>query len=342
MKTLFRREPEAAPEPPPDPRPVPILDEATTAPCRCCGVAVHLSPDTPTESREFKATHPVTGALREHGGWTQTFARCAACWDVAAAAESIVAAHPALVRRLGPAVAGPTVEAALVSLAVLGQPLPVDPSAAEVARLLRHLSGPGAGVMWRERASLALGHALPYPYAHLEDEDRATLRRAYAAVLADRLADGAPPVRVVPPPLALGRDEQPVGTGCLLCGVGSVAVDRRDTAARPWAVRSAYADQIGARRSTRLRGHTCPACTEAVERDGALGPSAVERALYVHLDLAHLNHAPWLSGPLAWGALTADARRRGEPDPQPNGTPWAHLGDLAALRERIVSEPGVG
>lgn len=343
---LFRRqENEPTPEAP-DPTPVPILDEALTAPCRICGVGVSLTPDTDTEEKDFHGTHPLTGTILRRA-WTQNFARCETCAVHYAHAAAFLHAHPVLPRKLGLAVALVRVEAALVALAVLGKPTP-DParlSPAEAGRLLRFLAPIGAGIEWITRADLALGHAMPFPHAYLADEDLANLRSAYGKLLADRISGGASPIRLTPPPVdsrALLRDVQPIGGGCLMCGVGAVTADTA-TADEVWSLRPACSPgMLGGRPSpARVCGYTCPDCTEALDREGVMGPSAMDRALLTALGINTWTDHTMLRGLTGWGGLVADTRRRELPDPPPNQEPWAHLGDLSELHKRLTRALGV-
>jgi hypothetical protein len=76
----------------------------------------------------------------------------------------------------------------------------------------------------------------PHRFAHLKLGERQTLRQAYAALLAERVARNAPPIKVPPPAVAdvhagsgslvLIRD------GCLFCGVGYQSVTAAEVAER--------------------------------------------------------------------------------------------------------------
>lgn len=346
------------PEAPADNRPRPLA--ADTAPCRTCGVAVPLALGTPTEHLDLiPAAHryPDGSAPTNARVIRQEFTRCSDCARHRALAAAIVDAHPALAARLGGLVAVDQMESALVALAVLGRPHP-DPATltpVELGRMLRFLTPEGAGVSWMARADVAPGYALPVPFAHVEPADRTRLTVAWGALLSDRRHADAPPVRLAPPALTradLPSGVTPVNGGCLLCGVGAVEMSsqavsraggRAAAAADVWTLRPVCDTRaLGGRGPQRLRGYTCPACTEAVNRAGALGPSAVDRAVVEVLGLGlHWGDDRAMGRVPGWGALVSVALRRGHPTPAPNGTPWAHLGDLDSLRDGLAQELGL-
>ena len=72
-----------------------------------------------------------------------------------------------------------------------------------------------------------------------------------------------------------------------------------------------------------------------------MGPSARERALLdlvrgiegdAKADRLREGFETWVSPPpsFGWGAMAYVARRDGRPEPEPNTTPWAHLGRVLA------------
>ena len=109
---------------------------------------------------------------------------------------------------------------------------------------------------------------------------RAALRTGYAALLRERVARNAPPVRISPPPITVTR----VGTvraesGCLLCGVGSVLVDAAEVARAGgrlpaarllWTARRTSVTSLGTQGAEMVSGHLCPTCDESVEHAGGL------------------------------------------------------------------------
>ena len=64
---------------------------------------------------------------------------------------------------------------------------------------------------------------------------------------------------------------------------------------------------------------------------GALGPTAMERALLDHLGVGRTLSVTDLVGLVAWCAV----RRPAGSQPTPNATPWAHLGSLAHLVDEL-------
>ena len=127
----------------------------------------------------------------------------------------------------------------------------------------------------------------PFPFAHVRRGLRLRLRDGYAKVLRDRVASTAPPVRLSPPPIDDVPGSVRVEGGCLMCGVATVTVptarvarlgDNHAAAGDVWRATSIT---VGA---DRLSGHLCPACAAAMDAVGAIGPTAVERALLAHLD----------------------------------------------------------
>jgi hypothetical protein len=160
-------------------------------------------------------------------------------------------------------------------------------------------------------------------------------------------------VRLTPPALTrrdLAAGVDPVNGGCLLCGIGAVEVTSQQVSRAggvavatmdAWTLRAACdLTQLGGRKRglTRLRGYTCPTCSEAVEWAGSVGPSAIERSLVVTLGLGlHWTGDRTLTRTPAWGALVAGAQRIGLPTLIPNDQPWQHLGDLSALRDRLAA-----
>lgn len=165
----------------------------------------------------------------------------------------------------------------------------------------------------------------------------ASLRRCgegYGALLAERVQ--------VPHPTRPPGDGP---RGCLLCGVAAVLALPRE-ARDAWRPVSASASALGAASGSRLHGHLCPACSTAVDAAGALGPTALEGALFAHLAPdAAARLGPYSTvevvGVRGWGAFVADAHRAGRPTPAPNATPWAHAGDLAALTAALCRAAGV-
>lgn len=269
-------------------------------------------------------------------------------------------------RRLyGPRDAARLLTDARVVLAAAGTSLPAlgeNPRAALTLEVV-HLHWAARGLRFRDRLSPTLaigaqqarmvvepGTAAVRPWSHLDDADLATVRAAVAQLLRSRVALASPSAALTPPlssdDLAIRRT-LPVGTGCLFCGLGAVTMSAveveqrggREAAARSlWTLRRVNPAALGGKRGpSPLIGFLCPACESAAVKVGsANSPSAMEQALATFLGVVRRaldGEDRWVDGLQGWGALAADAVRRGRPVPSPNATPWAHLRqeDLDAL-----------
>ncbi len=329
--------------------PTPIAHDPATLPpgmlaCPGCGigtpapsdpaevVTVHRAADTPAQRRDAAPTRLV---------------RCLECCSVRARAAALLDAHPCILARLG-SIAAEHAEAALGALVVLALALP-DPETAteaEVSALLNRLAVPGSVTRWQSRRP-APGQSQASAWAHVTEDDRASLRAAYAAMLRDRLARHAPPEGITPPPLdPFDRGGALALTGaCLLCGVGSVVVPaawlnrpggREAVALDVWLPLLTSPGSLGGMAGPEsVAGYACASCAVALADAGGVGPRARERALLDHLRAEGRTEAadqlraafsgdfpPRLPG---WGALAYAAHRRSVPAPPANREPWAHL-----------------
>ena len=227
--------------------------------------------------------------------------------------------------------------------------------AAVLAVEIVHLSHSIRGLRWRDRlsppASLVAdpiqlvepGTANAHPWAHLDDGDRARLRRGVIKMLGERVALQAPDVAIVPPTVPdehAGHRGTLVPAGCLYCGIGArtmtaLSVARcggADAAARSvWTLRQVSPASLGARRGgpTRLLGWLCPACERSAASEGSANSAgALEGALSAFLGVSRRTMAGdemWVTGLQGWGGLVANALRRGRPTPPPNAESWGHL-----------------
>ena len=201
----------------------------------------------------------------------------------------------------------------------------------------------------------------PRPFAHLMIGQRQTLRTAYAALLKERVARNAPAVPIPPPRVTGDRGGAspviPIEGGCMFCGVGhqtvaAVVVARaasRDQVARDlWTPKRAETAQLGGLRSPQsLSGHLCKSCLSALEHAGAIGPTALERAVVTELAPSGVDKLGWgqlrVDGLIGWSVLVARARQpptQPKPEPKPNERPWEHLGDLAGLSKQLGAALG--
>lgn len=195
--------------------------------------------------------------------------------------------------------------------------------------MLRLTGTGGLALAWRTHAPATAGEVAPYRFAYLPESRMAAVRSAYGGYLHERAMRSAPDVKLAPP----------AGRGCLLCGVGTVAVPAASVArmgrvamlAATWRSLSTTVTELGRTSPDRANGHLCPMCAEAFESVGAVGPGLLARALVAHLrstgaeqvakavEYADTDDRIRLVG---WGALIGD--------PPPNERPWEHL-DLSGL-----------
>ncbi|MGJ3507951.1 hypothetical protein [Enemella sp. A6] len=323
---------------------------ATTSaiPCGVCGVGV-IEPTQTTERKvpapnsAFELTrpvdHPVAPVRFVHTG---TFATCAECSARHKVAEEIVHRHPVLINQLGN-VAVKAVAGALDALAAAGHPdayqQHVD-TPGSVIQLIRRFEPVRQAVRFDSRdadadAVTASTTQTPTPrgsataWEHLktgeEADTRTTLRKAYAGLLDRAVARSRPAARIAPPD----------GGGCLFCGIGAVemaAVTVSDLGgvaevrSKVWRSVSAPPLLIGGRvTAPKIKGHTCPECSKALDSAGAMGHGAMQRSFVKAMqkagradDLPALVASGYqdLEGLVAW-AVSGNRK--------PNRKPWAHL-----------------
>lgn len=250
------------------------------------------------------------------------------------------------------------VASSLSVLAALGARVPGPRQNRDVlALLVRRLAPLGTSLGWGARfaphraADARPGTANPRPWAHVAGEGRDVLRRAHIHFVADKMSLDAPAVRLSPPPFASpsssGRSLS-VPSACIFCGIGVVELPaatvarlggRAEAAQRVWQLRTSVSPHsLGGRRSPNgIAGYSCPPCSEAVQHVGALGVGAMERSVLVALDLVGRwnENADALEGLIGFGALYSNAVTLGKPLPSPGSTPWAHMGDLDQLRDKL-------
>lgn len=339
--------------------------------CLACGIAVpHAVEDRASAANVIRVEVEALNPARMRGRYPRTtdvlFTRCETCAALHERAKAIVAAHPRMSARQGsPSVAVHRVEAALCALSVLLRPLPPpDLSDAELASLLFHLPGPGTWARWLVRFTPILAEGAlpatctPQPWAHVAAEVRQACLTGLAATLAERVARNAPPVALPPPSMDPDhgpRDTLCVPGGCLMCGVGAEALPalavlraggRAQAALDVWTRRVVTVNSLGGSRSLMsVVGHLCRGCASAADRVGAMGPSALQLALVHHLgaDLAARIQPgdQLLRGLRGWGALVAEAHRRGMQPPLPSPKRWAHVAAPDELAAGLRTELGV-
>lgn len=340
------------------------LDDLACADCGCV-VPGPLNPSTVTHAN-VEASRLPNSALSSAFVPDEPMTVCPACEGRRALAERL--ASDLLSGGLsvggfhyGRDHAAAMTASALAGLAVIGSPLP-DPdrtTRAVLVVLLRGLVPHCAAMGWSARFSPVRDHdarpgtANPRPWAHVRESKRSALRSAYAEVLAARLSLSMPPEAISPPPLSHDdfgsalRRPVPLPGACLMCGIGTqtlaaleiVRAGGRERVARDvWTVR-----RVRSLGGSSVVGHLCRACEDAVEAEGAWGPSAMERSLVAYLDKSSNWRSSadggWtvIDGLVGWGVLAERARRSGCPLPAANRTRWAHLAGLDALSREIAA-----
>lgn len=296
--------------------------------CAFCGVATTLTPESPELPVDALSIagqpHLVT---RPAAQLRTTFTVCTACTRRHAAVAAVLATLPKVVARLGPAGAEHRLQCASDALAAVGVDAPAS-TGPEVLALIHHLAVDGALARFCARFAPVMtakpGSANETPWGHLDDEDRAAMRAAYGAVLAERMARSQPPVALPPP--------RPGPRACLMCGVGSVTVPAdvvvrlggaREAANALWSPVETARTSLGGRGGLeRVSGNLCRPCFSAAESEGAIGISALERALISHLRAtgrereASMLRQGTILGLKGWAII-------GSP---PNLVPWEHVG----------------
>lgn len=269
---------------------------------------------------------------RKAGGWNGVrvvpgepvaLSRCSSCSGRPAVASRLLAGLGSY-RRDGLILHGPALRehlvAALCGLEAAGGTTasPDDPrELLSVFEAVPEGLAAARSARWASVASDHPGRCAPGPWAHVPEETRAALRAVSGRLMAVRVAAGAPPVELAPPS----------GGGCAMCGLASVRVSAAEVA------RLGGAE--AARASAWSAGSLCRPCADAVERAGAMGPTAIERA--------------YLASGYARGAGGVTALRRrieaGELTVRPwsasgaaaSSTPWAHMAAEVARLDAMAT-----
>lgn len=185
------------------------------------------------------------------------------------------------------------------------------------------------------------------PWSHLRDEDRAILRKAYSAALADHVAVlGDGDVSIPPPAPSLPRSGRGilVPDGCMMCGRAEVRLTASEVAASgglaaarvgAWRPFTASSTAMGGPGSPDpLVGSVCAPCAAAVESVGSHGSTSMTRAWKTYLRSvgrgAEVGGRDWVeddlvTGVVGWAGLVHRAERLRRPRPRPNSEPWAHI-----------------
>ncbi|MGO4957916.1 hypothetical protein ACTQ49_11735 [Luteococcus sp. Sow4_B9] len=308
--------------------------------CRSCGQAAGTTlAETVQLPGTVLADHYYQGPSLGLGVCT----RCAVLED---RARDLVRQHPAASAAFGPGGVLPRALAVVAAHEILGRPLPAATiDDAEFSTLIRLF---GWVSVWRWVAALdrgKMGQCAAEPWSHVPAKARSTLRERFATLVAERHAATLPPERIAPPAPtaeAVRRAEMggavgahAVPGGCLMCGRAALELaalqvlqegGAREAAAKHW-----HPLALG-----RTVGHVCDACHQAVQLDGAVGPSATELALVQACRLG----SRYPVGEVALEGITpwAELADRGA---APNLEPWAHLGSLAELTSALADSLGI-
>lgn len=264
---------------------------------------------------------------RKAGGWNGVrvvpgepvaLSRCSSCSGRPAVASRLLAGLGSY-RRDGLILHGPALRehlvAALCGLEAAGGTTasPDDPrELLSVFEVVPEGLAAARGARWSSLASDHPGRCAPGPWAHVPEETRAALRAVSGRLMAVRVAAGAPPVELAPPS----------GGGCAMCGLASISMSAAEVA------RLGGAE---AARASVWTGGRCRPCNDAVERAGAMGPTAIERA--------------YLSSGYARGAALRRRIEAGElivrpwsgSGAAPSSEPWAHMAAEVARLDTMAT-----
>lgn len=306
-------------------------------PCAECGQATAYPEHKAALIKVPQFGQKASGKIGAHFGYV-LLSRCPDCADRRQLALKIAAAHPKASAQLGNVVTD-AIEHVLVAFTILGKPLPTpEISDAELGSLIRTMSTAGRAATWQFVAAERSGLCAPKPFAHVRQDVRTTLTRAYMDRVAEQIRMRRPPVQVAPPRATGGGLK--VQDGCLMCGIDRVPVNAlrvhrlggpAAAAQDVWrSVEGIAPTNIGGPgMPERVSGSVCPDCAAAVSSAGGIGASAMEIALAKRLAAmgdertAQVIRAGELRV-IGWGALVVEARQHGRPDPAPNTRPWSH------------------
>lgn len=300
--------------------------------CAVCGQAVD-----PDDSGEMSIV-PLIGAGRVDGTEAKVIGEvrlslCPRCTERRQYAVHVAGTHPQAGRVLGGA-ASTMIEHVFVALDLLGKPLPgLTIPDAELGSLVRNLARPGADVTWM--SSPRPGLAAPFPFGHVRTIARAHLLRGWVDHQYDMAAMNRPDVPVRPPSAEPPGSGMPILGGCLLCGVDHVDVPARRANRSPldvWVARCAVSSAAlgGPATAAGVRGWTCPECSQAIQDDRSIGPSAIRLAVTRWAEAEDdRGLVSLLNGPddwriCGWSGLAVRARLKGR-SLAASPKPWYHL-----------------
>lgn len=317
-------------------------------PCSICGQAA-----APVTATKVVVTQYHEALKRATGTWELTMEKCCGdCQRLYIRASGLGAKHFRMTHQQG----YPDPMTAWLGVVLAHELMGAKPPAggiyqAEARVLLRELAGFQA-IRWRVQVKPPTMQQVAverFGGARMNAELMQNLRNRWARVLAWKASRIMPPQPVPCPSAEVLHGELGVRTtadACLMCGVGKVLVPAQTLvgfATPGLAVRSMWTS----RTYRGVKGHTCAACSAAIAREGAIGPTADERALLTHLDpdgSAHLA-AQWGAstdlGVNPFAAKVAQADAAGLPVPKPNPTPWSHLGEREKVLRKVRRDLGM-
>ncbi|HEY4237420.1 MAG TPA: hypothetical protein VGM45_08805 [Gaiellaceae bacterium] len=326
------RAPKPHPERAPGARTRPL--EVGALACRSCGQAVTAPEPSRRESLTTWPLQPLSALSRgvPLGSEDVTVTRCDECTSRQVRARALVT-----VLSLG-SIPGPgeteveRLDAALAALDLLGirgdRSNSLTRNAEDVRELIDALAPFGGEASWGahvQRRTVGAAEAASRRWAHVDPELTGNAWHRYGELI----RHGFESPSDCPPPERDGAVR-----ACLLCGRGSLRVKPSD-AERAWGdLRRVQPGELGGdSRPELVAGFLCPTCRVDVERAGAPGLPAVDRALLRVLGYS-LSSAGRFTRPLgrAWVAMA--------PGTSPNSAPWGHL-DTVRLARALDAAPFV-
>lgn len=287
--------------------------------CSGCGVAVPLAEAVTrgiekvhSFGREIRPGEPHGLASKES---ESEMSRCGSCSVRRDEAVELMTKYPeGRGQYRSDSLAHNLAENALLALAAIGEQVTIE-SDRELRLLCAVLAEHGQRLSWRARfAPIAMrtaksDTAAVRSFAHVREDDLVAVRAEFAryrVLRAERPIDLAPPI----------------GSGCYLCGVGSVKArpSRRNHVWRTGRVRPS---QLGGTDTTPREVAMCAECHLQGEAFGVYGPTVLDRLVLRAAGVDRLLGSEYLQlhGVKAWGTCGRT---------KPNSTPFAHL-DLSGL-----------
>jgi len=293
--------------------------------CRSCGLDVKHPDASRAESVEMHGYQPMSAAKlgTPRAPVLVPVTRCDECAKRRDLAEALLAEHPR-VRRAHGQVAIDRLDAALAALDAGGlrgrTTVAFTNTDTAMFDTIEALAPLGGAASW-SLAPRQTGNARRWDHvpadlrAQIVDEIRSAVHRR---------AELAMPF--VPPGSSADGEVLP---GCLMCGRDTLTVKESDA-------REAWGDlhrinvvSLGGRtRPDPVAGYFCPRCRVSIEKAGAPGMPANQRAVLAHFGYElRIGYKLNMTSVRGWAALPVGTA--------PNSKPWAHL-DLDRLRRKFA------